>query len=50
MMPLLYILTGTAFYWIGYRQAPAFDEDLDTHPVQNCEELYLFPEEAAKAA
>lgn len=47
MMPLLYILTGTAFYWLSYRNAPQVEDNSTTHPqVNEGEVIYLFPESA----
>lgn len=47
MYCLLYILTGSAFYWLSYRTAPLVEENLATHPVQSeAEIIYLYPESA----
>jgi hypothetical protein len=46
MYCLLYILTGSAFYWLSYRNAPFVDDNSTTHPnAPEAEVIYLFPEE-----
>lgn len=46
MMPLLYILTGAAFYWLSYRNAQFVDDNSTTHPqAEQGEVIYLFPED-----
>jgi hypothetical protein len=46
MMSFLYILTGSAFYWLAYRNAYVTEDQEWTHPqAEGGETIYLFPEE-----
>lgn len=45
-MSLIYFLTGGAFYWFAYRNAPTREELDSTHPVKGeAEIIHLFPSE-----
>ncbi|MBN9500754.1 MAG: hypothetical protein J0H02_03085 [Armatimonadetes bacterium] len=45
-MTLLYLISGSAFYWLAYRNAPVQEELDATHPVkQEAEIVHLFPNE-----
>ncbi|MBC8063357.1 MAG: hypothetical protein H7Y17_00880 [Chlorobia bacterium] len=45
MICLLYILTGTAFYWLSYQSAAHVDDNSTTHPIApQAEIVCLFPE------
>lgn len=47
MLCLLYILTGTVFYWLSYRLAPVLEDNSTTHPAApEAEIIYLYPESA----
>lgn len=51
MYCLLYILTGSAFYWLSYRGAKTTEDDEATHPVPTgAEVIYLYPEKELKVA
>jgi|GEM_PF-6579357 len=45
-MSLIYFLTGGAFYWFAYRNAPMREELDGTHPAKReAEVIHLFPSE-----
>ena len=45
-MSLIYFLTGGAFYWLAYRNAPRIEETRATHPAKpETEIIHLFPAE-----
>lgn len=51
MYCLLYILTGSAFYWLSYRFAPNGEENSTTHPAKpECEVILLYPEQSGLRA
>jgi len=44
-MSLIYFLTGGAFYWLAYRNAPRLEELEATHPARKeAEIIHLYPE------
>ncbi len=46
MYCLLYILTGSAFYWLSYRLAPQTEDQPMTHPARGeAEVILLYPEQ-----
>ena len=46
MIAMLYLLTGSLFYWLAYKRAPLQEEVFATHPAQGTAEIIeLFGEQ-----
>jgi hypothetical protein len=53
MIAMLYLLTGSIFYWLAYQRSPLQEEVFATHPAQSTAEiieLFADREELRKAA
>jgi hypothetical protein len=45
MIAMLYLLTGSLFYWLAFKRAPLQEEVFATHPAPATAEIYeLFSE------
>jgi hypothetical protein len=46
MIAMLYLLTGSLFYWLAYKRAPIQEEVFATHPARGSAEIIeLFSEQ-----